>query len=499
MKTCTLLYLALSLDSTIGTKAGKASNTIGMRRGTALRLRGGALASSSTWLRLPQEEHPVLTIRGGGSILQRPGNDETTSTITTLPSKPTSKVTTNIRNLQSVTFLFVFASAMTSLTHAPVFISELGAEKATTVLSVITGLGALAEIIFSSEVGALLDTYGRKPALILAMGAVAMANGLVAIHGSVTALCMSKFFSILAFAVFVLASQALLSDVSRQHENPEKWLSSTLGVNMALAGLGFLLGILTAGFLPSEKGGIPIIFSASSIMAGTASLLTTAFVPETIAPHERTAVSEIRGWNRAKQLILAPLSSTKLLFRHGSQVRILAILLMLTGLPMNLGDMFQVYCKQEWKMDTKSLSNYLALYGFLGIMANGCGSFLIKKIGTKRFTLIAILSRLISTIGTAFFGFKGAVVGVIIGFLGAAQSIGILASLVSAGTKSGLPQGELAGERSSLMALLKVVGPIWYSFLYIEGSSVMGTPNLPFLFNMIVCAVSFAVAQFHLE
>ena len=428
-----------------------------------------------------------------GAPLQSPKKADTS-----VATSPSTERPINVRNLQIVSFLFVFASAMTSLTHAPVFISKLGAEKATNLLSIISGCGALAEIIFSSEVGSLLDSHGRKPALILAMVVVAMANGLVAIQGSVSALCVSKFCSMLSFAVFILASQALLSDVSQQVENPDKWLSSTLGVNMALTGLGFLLGIVTAGFLPSEKGGVPVIFTASSIITGLASLLAVAFLPETMPHHKRTPPSATRGWNRVKQLLLAPLSSTKLLFRHGSEVRTLAILLMLTGLPMNQGDMFQVYSKQEWKMDTKSFSNYLALYGFVGIFANGCGSFLIKKIGTKHFTLIAILSRLISTAGTAFFGFKGAVVGILIGFLGAAQSIGILASLVSAGTKSGLPQGELAGERSSLMALLKVVGPIWYSFLYIEGSSVMGTPNLPFLFNIVVCAVSFAVAQFHL-
>ena len=70
-------------------------------------------------------------------------------------------------------------------------------------------------------------------------------------------------------------------------------------------------------------------------------------------------------------------------------------------------------------------------------------------------------------------------IGLIVGFLGAAQSIGVVAALMSAGTKSGLPQGELASERSSLLALLKVVGPLWYSMLYIQGASRLKMNHLP--------------------
>lgn len=60
---------------------------------------------------------------------------------------------------------------------------------------------------------------------------------------------------------------------------------------------------------------------------------------------------------------------------------------------------------------------------------------------------------------------------------------------------SGLPQGELAGERSSLLALLKVVGPTLYSQLYIQGSGKLGMNNLPFLFNIALCVTAFVIAR----
>ena len=411
-------------------------------------------------------------------------------------------VASQVGRLQAISFLFTLSFSLTSLAPAPALISAMGAEKATTILSFVTGCGALTEILFSSAVGSLVDGTGRKPTFCVITTSVALLNALVVLwHGKSVpaALCVSKFFSTLAFSIFALTSQAMLSDMSQEVPHSEKWLSATLGVNVALGSLGFLLGVLGAGVL-SDKAGLPVIFGASAALAAVASILAILFLPETLPTEKRTASTEstTKFMDRFKQILLTPLSSAKLLYRHGAEVRILAILLMLLTLPMYLGDMFQVYTRQEWNLDTKSYSGFLALYGFINIFANGCGGLLIKKMGTKRFTLLAIFSRIVSTAGTAFFGYKGAVAGVLIGFLGAAQSIGIIAALVSAGTKSGFPQGELAGERASLMALLKVIGPLLYSFLYIKGSSTFGAPNLPFLFNIGVCLLALVVAQMYL-
>ena len=467
------------------------------------RIRGGATLSSQrpkSPSSLPMRTTRTLSFR------HERANEETTvieSGVTVILDDDDAAATKKARILQGITFLFVLSFSVTALAPAPALIAALGAEKATTLLSLVTGGGALTEILFSSRVGSLLDSEGRKPAFVLVLAVVVTMNAIVAMHGSTTALCLSKFFSILSMTVFTLSSQAVMSDLSETVATPEKWLSSTIGANMASSGMGFFAGVIMAGILSDKRGGgLVTTYTISATIAAIATLFATWFLPETLPAHKRTATtssSPVSARQRLRHLLEAPLASTKLLFRHGPQVRTLAIILMLLNLPMFQGDMFQVYSKQEWKLDTKSLSSYLALYGLVGIFANGCGSFLIQRIGTKHFTLLAIISRLISTSGAAFFGYKGAVVGILIGFLGAAQTIGIIAALVSAGTKSGLPQGELAGERSSLMALLKVVGPFLYSFLYIRGSGGLGMPNLPFVFNIFVSIVALIATQLYLK
>ena len=84
------------------------------------------------------------------------------------------------------------------------------------------------------------------------------------------------------------------------------------------------------------------------------------------------------------------------------------------------------------------------------------------------------------------------------GFLGAAQSMGINAALVSQARESGVPQGELAGERASLVAMLKVIGPILYSTLYVQGRGKLGLKQLPFVFNICLAASAFVVSQLYL-
>jgi hypothetical protein len=163
-----------------------------------------------------------------------------------------------------------------------------------------------------------------------------------------------------------------------------------------------------------------------------------------------------------------------------------------------MGDAFQIYARTEWGLSTKTFSSLVALAGLIGIAGNVAGSVLAPKLGIKKYTAIATLSSMLGPLGAAFFGFKGMMTGSLVGFLSAGQALGITTTLVSEGAKSGVPQGELAGERSSILAVLKVIGPVWYSMLYVQGQKLFGLKNLPFLFNLCLAATAFAMSQMYL-
>jgi len=171
---------------------------------------------------------------------------------------------------------------------------------------------------------------------------------------------------------------------------------------------------------------------------------------------------------------------------------------MVQSLPGFMGDTFQILVRTEWNLKTKDFSTFIAMYGIINIAANIVGSQMVVKLGIKHYTALASLSSIVAPIGASFFSFRGLIIGSILGFLGSAQMLGVTAALYAEGAKSNVPQGELAGERASFLALTKVIGPIWYSMLYMKGKKVLGTGKLPFLFNIGCGLTAFGISQRYL-
>ncbi len=389
-------------------------------------------------------------------------------------------------------FILMLSMALVMFSPASALISQLGADRATSLLSMITAGAALVEITLSPLLGSVIDSVGRKPVMMSALVLLCLVNTIAATNSTSTvAICLAKFVGLLGMSWFFISNQAIISDIAAS--DPER-LSATMGVQMSLVGAGFFVGSLAAGRL-AEYGGLSLSYGTSAIVGAIAVLLVTLGMPETLPPAKRVPFHAPAA---RKMILQSPLSCMRLLFQHGRQVQTLAILLIFQTVPMFMGDLLQVFARQEWDLSTKEYSSFIALWSITGICANTIGSFLVRTLGIKRFMGIATLSSMCAPIGATFFGFRGTVVGSIMGFLGAAQSMGINAALVSQARESGVPQGELAGERASLVAMLKVIGPIFYSALYVQGRGKLGLKQLPFVFNICLAASAFVVSQLYL-
>lgn len=394
--------------------------------------------------------------------------------------------------LRMTSFILMLSLALVMFSPASALIAQLGADRATSLLSMITAGAALVEITLSPALGSVIDSVGRKPVMATALVLICLVNTIAATNSSSTlAICFAKFVGLLGMSWFFISNQAVISDIVAS--DPGR-LSSTMGLQMALIGAGFFVGALLAGRL-AELGGLPLSYGTSAAVGAVAVLLVTLGMPETLPPARRVP---FHAPTARKMIRQSPLSCTKLLFKHGRQVQTLAILLVFQTVPMFMGDLLQVFAKQEWNLSTKEYSSFIALWSVTGICANTIGSFFVRSLGIKRFMGIATLSSICAPMGATFFGFRGTVLGTIMGFLGSAQSMGINGALVSQARESGVPQGELAGERASLVAMLKVIGPILYSTLYVQGRGKLGMKQLPFVFNICLAASAFVVSQLYL-
>lgn len=370
-----------------------------------------------------------------------------------------------VRVVYAATFCMMVSLSITSLAPTQYLVGKLGGDTTTSVLSSLTAATAVIEVLFASTFGKYLDKVGRQPALFSMVGVSALSQLLTFLSPGIVTVGLSKCVGMLSIAFFFLTAQAILSDLSKQIA-----VGASMGRFSACIGGGLSTGVILAGRLPSWQH----TYVVGAALGGLNLLWIMANLPETNTSASSTTIP---APNRR-------VSCTRLLTQHGSRVRILGILLMIMTLPMFMGDIMQVYAKTNWNLSNAQLSNFFALYGVIGILSNTISSGLVVRMGIQKFTCLAILSKIIGSIGTGFLGFTGSVIALIIGFLGTAQSIGVFAALVEEGAKSGLPQGELAGERASLLALLKIFGPLLYSTMYIQGQKLWATTKLPFLFNI---------------
>ena len=273
-------------------------------------------------------------------------------------------------------------------------------------------------------------------------------------------------------------------------------MSSVLGIYFALSAFAFFVGAIVAGKL--SEFGLSVTYGTSMVVSALTAVLVLFGMQESLQPSKRIPFRENRPLIQ-KQLLQSPLlSCTSILFRHSKEVRTLAILIMIQSLPSHMHDTFQILVRSEWGVGMKEFSSFIAVYGMINIISNIVGSQLVVKLGIKHFTMIATLSTVLGPLGATLFSFRGILIGCFAGFLGPAQMLGVTSALYVEGAKSNVPQGELAGERSSFLALAKVVGPIWYSFLYVKGKKVFGTGLLPFLFNMGCGLTAFGISQRYL-
>ena len=74
-------------------------------------------------------------------------------------------------------------------------------------------------------------------------------------------------------------------------------------------------------------------------------------------------------------------------------------------------------------------------------------------------------------------------------FLGRTQGMALAARVTEVGAARGMGQGALAGDRQNLHALIKVVGPTLYGYLFGLGAE-LGVPALPFLFAACVATTA---------
>ena len=388
--------------------------------------------------------------------------------------------------------------------------------RAIRILSSLSAVTAAVELLLSPLVGSIIDTHGRRLPAATLHGLVSLANLITSTMPGVNTVCLSRVANVLGGGFNIIITNAVIADLfggggsagssaGSSGSNTTggggartQGMGAALGTQAAYASLGFLLGSLIGGRL--TEVGERLAYGACSILSALAMCNVVFRMTESLDYGDRYASrlartndDNIQQQHRKEQglvdtklptsssssmsilmtkFIEAPLSSIRLLYHYGSKMRTLAILLVLQSIPMFMGDVFQLFAKEEWGLRPREFANLVAAFGILGIVSNISVPFMIRSLGLRSFSLFATVSSLLFPITTLLVeSYKIVVAAGCIGLYGSAQKLGTNAAMTTLANELGLLQGRLQGEKASMLALLKIGSPIVYGMLYLRGKT----------------------------
>jgi len=362
--------------------------------------------------------------------------------------------------------------SLVTLEPALFMMNTLGSERGMRLLTLLSATSAAAEIALSPFFGGLTDSLGRKPVVVGTMLVACLTNLATAVYPTVALVALSKFVASLVIGIFFLAAGALLADNFRSE--PAK-LAAASGILFALVNGSFGLGVALSGLLPS---GLRYRYAASAAVGLCGLLLGANGIRESLPLADRVPF-QLRSFN--------PFAFTRLL-GMSRLMRLLSALMALSLAPLFMGDTLQVFCLSHWKLTNTQVSRLFTGVAIQGVIANTLSATLIKRLGLQLFTLLCTGSTLLFWAGFSTGVPRVAMVGAAAGLLGPARTLGASTMITSEGSRLGIPQGQLSGDRANLVAWLKVLGPLVYGQLYVTGTA-SGVPTLPFLLN---CAFALA-------
>ncbi len=331
--------------------------------------------------------------------------------------------------------------------------------------------------LFAPIMGGLSDQFGRRPVLLLCLGAFCIDYLIQAFAPNLHWLFAGRVIAGITGATFSVAG-AYIADVSE----PEK-KAQNFGLIGAAFGLGFIVGPLLGGVLASYGIRTPFFGAAALVMINF--LFGLFVLPESHAVENRR-VFNIKRAN--------PFGTLKILFRY-PVIQGFVIVLFLTYLAhFCLQSTWTFYTIEKFKWNATMIGYSLAAVGVCtAIVQGGLSRVLLPKLGHRNAIILGMSMITISYMAYAFAPTGWSMFVIMFPF-----ALGGLASAAIQGTISNqIPsnaQGELQGGLTSLMSLTAILGPllmtrIFYYFTHSEAPVYF--PGASFMTASILTLVAF--------
>ncbi|MEG3150590.1 TCR/Tet family MFS transporter [Sphingomonas sp. ZT3P38] len=315
-------------------------------------------------------------------------------------------------------------------------------------IGVLTALYAVMQFVFAPVLGALSDSLGRRPVLLISLAGAAVNYGVMAFAPSLWLLFLGRAIAGLTSANISVAT-AYITDIS-----PEDMRAKRFGMFNAMFGIGFILGPVLGGVLGDYWLRLPFI-AAAVLNAGNL-LLALFFLPESRVP-SRT---------RIDLAALNPLRPMRWVFSMKTLIPVVAIFFILSA----TGEVYGV-CWALWGNDMFGWNGlWIGLsLGAFGVCQALAQAFLpgpaVRLLGERGAVLTGIALGCAALVSMAF-ATQGWMVFVIMPVVAlAGMGTPALQSLATRLVDESR-QGQFQGVLASAMSLASIIGPLLFSSLY---------------------------------
>lgn len=341
---------------------------------------------------------------------------------------------------------------------------------------ILAAVFAVMQFVFSPILGGLSDRFGRRPVLLISMGALALDYVIMALAGTIGWLLVGRVLGGITSATHATAN-AYIADITKPDERAARF-----GLLSAAFGVGFVLGPMMGGLLAGLDTRAPFWVAAGLAAANFA--LGLAVLPESLPRWKRRAFQ----WARAN-----PLGG---LMQIGQLPGLGWMLLMLFFYSVSgyvYPAIWAYFTQAAFGWSTTIVGLSLTAYGVCMVAVQaGLVRPAMARLGEVRVILWALVLEVVmlgafSVVGT------GWMVWLLIPF----AALGSIATPAIAGYMSRRAsddqQGELQGVMASVNALSIVVAPLAMTqvfFWFTREGAAVHFPGAPFVLALILMVVA---------
>jgi DHA1 family tetracycline resistance protein-like MFS transporter len=338
---------------------------------------------------------------------------------------------------------------------------------------------ALMQFFVSPLLGALSDSYGRRPVVLISNFGLGLDYVLMALAPNLWWLFVGRVISGISSAT-VPTAFAYITDVT-----PPEQRAAKFGLIGAAFGLGFVLGPALGGVLGSLDPRLPFWLAAAlSLLNGCYGLFV---LPESLARDKRTAFE----WRRAN-----PVGSLKLLRSHPELSGLASSLFLIDLAHVVLPSIWVLYAGYRYGWDEKAVGLSLAVVGICSVIVQaGLVGATVKAFGERWAMMLGLTG---GVAGFLMFGLAESSLSYLLGIpllalwgIATPAMNGLMTRHVGASE-----QGQLQGANNSIQGIANLVGPFIFTLTFawaIGSGKDWHFAGAPFVLSAIFLAMAAAL------